>query len=51
MYQNIIKKKNSEGETEEQIVDYLIKTFGVSRDVAIEIVNQTLPKEDLEYFA
>ena len=48
---DIIKKKNSEGETKEQIVDYLIKTFGVSRDVAIEIVSQTLPKEDLEYFA
>ena len=46
----IIRKKGEEGVAKEDIVEYLIKTFGVGRDIANEIVNNVLEeKEDLGY--
>jgi len=45
----IIKKKEEEGVAKKDIVEYLMKTFGVSEDIAKEIVDKTLEEEDLGY--
>ncbi len=46
----IIKKKREEGITKEEIVEYMIKTFGIGRDIANEIVKNVLEeREDLGY--
>jgi hypothetical protein len=43
---DIIKNRNKKGESTEQIARYLMDTFGVSRDTALDTISRILPKQD-----